>query len=397
MQIISGRLERVPSYLFAQLVSARKEAEKKGLSIIDLGIGDPDIPTPPHIVERMREAVQNPLYHRYDETNKGLPLFREAVVRWYRRRFGVELDIEEVLTLIGCKEGLAHIIWAFVEKPDDIVLVPDPAYPVYRNNTLLAGGTPYPMPLKRENGFLPDLKAIPGEIARKAKLMFLNYPNNPTGSVATREFFEEVVEFALKNEIIVCHDCAYSEIYYDEPPISFLSVQGAKEVGVEFHSLSKTYNMTGWRIGFVVGNEKVINVLTSLKSHLDSGVFMAIQDVAAYALDNPQGYPEKMRAIYRERRDIMVEGLREAGFDVPYPPATFYIWVPLPPNTSSGEWAGRLLNETGIVLTPGRGYGENGEGYVRIALTIKGDDVGDLLREAVERIKKFMKKGEGNR
>jgi len=392
-----SRLERVPRYLFAQLVSARKEAEKKGLSIIDLGIGDPDIPTPPHIVERMREAVQNPLYHRYDETDKGLPVFREAVVKWYRKRFEVELDTEEVLSLIGCKEGLAHIIWAFVEKPDDIVLVPDPAYPVYKNNTLLAGGTPFTMPLKRENAFLPDLQAIPEEIARKVKLMFLNYPNNPTGSVAPKEFFEEVVEFAHKYDIIVCHDCAYSEIYFQAPPCSFLSVPGAKEIGVEFHSLSKTYNMTGWRVGFVVGNEDVINILTSFKSHIDSGVFMAIQDVAAYALENPRGYPEKMREIYRERRDIMVEGLRKAGLDVSSPLATFYIWLPLPSGISSGDWAGKLLDETGVVVTPGMGYGENGEGYVRIALTVKGEDVEAALREAGERIEKFILRGGGNK
>lgn len=389
-----NRLQRVPSYLFAQLVSARKEAEKKGLSIIDLGIGDPDIPTPPHIVERMKEAVQNPLYHRYDETNKGLPIFREAVVKWYKQRFGVELDIEEVLSLIGCKEGLAHIIWAFVEKPEDIVLVPDPAYPVYRNNTLLAGGTAYLMPLRKDNAFLPDLKAIPEEVARRAKLMFLNYPNNPTGAIAPKEFFEEVVEFAHKYDLIVCHDCAYSEIYFGTPPISFLSVDGAKEIGVEFHSLSKTYNMTGWRVGFVLGNKEVINVLTSFKSHIDSGVFMAIQDVAAYALENPNGYPEKMREIYKERRDIMVEELREAGLEVTPPPATFYIWVPLPPGISSGEWAGRLLDKTGVVVTPGRGYGENGEGYVRIALTVKGEAVEEMLREAGRRIREFLAGGE---
>lgn len=390
-----SRLQRVPSYLFAQLVSARKEAEKRGLSIIDLGIGDPDIPTPPHIVERMREAVKNPFYHRYDETNKGLPIFREAVVKWYKQRFGVELDAEEVLSLIGCKEGLAHIIWAFVEKPDDIVLVPDPAYPVYKNNTLLAGGTPYPMPLLEKNAFLPDLEIIPEEVARKAKLMFLNYPNNPTGSIAPREFFEEVVEFAHKYDIIVCHDCAYSEVYFSTPPISLLSLDGAKEIGVEFHSLSKTYNMTGWRVGFVVGNEAVINVLSSFKSHIDSGVFMAIQDVAAYALENPNGYPERMREIYKKRRDIMVEELNEAGLKVSPPPATFYIWVSLPPNTSSADWAGKLLDETGVVVTPGRGYGENGEGFVRIALTVKGEDVEAILREAGKRIREFLLRGGG--
>ncbi|MGC9004052.1 MAG: LL-diaminopimelate aminotransferase [bacterium] len=390
-----SRLERVPPYLFTQLVSARKEAEKKGLAIIDLGIGDPDMPTPPHIVERMREAVLNADYHRYDETGKGLPIFREAVIKWYKRRFGVELKMEEVLSLIGCKEGLAHIIWALVESKEDIVLVPDPAYPVYKNNTLLAGGTPYLMPLRRENAFLPDLKAIPKEVAKKAKLMFLNYPNNPTGSIAPLDFFKEVVEFALENEIIVCHDCAYSEIYYESPPPSFLSAPGAKEIGIEFHSLSKTFNMTGWRVGFAVGKEKLINILASFKSHIDSGVFMAIQDVAAFALENPNGYPEKMREVYRRRRDIMVNGLKEAGLDVSPPPATFYIWIPIPSGYSSAEWAGRLLNEEGVVVTPGRGYGENGEGYVRIALTVKGE-AEVILREAVRRIKNFLSRGEGN-
>lgn len=385
----SNRLKRIPPYLFSQLVNARREAERKGLSIIDLGIGDPDIPTPPHIVERMKIAVENPEYHRYDESLKGIPIFREAVVKWYKERFGVDLDMEEVLALIGCKEGLAHLIWAYIGRKDDLVLLPDPAYPVYKNNTLLAGGTPYFMPLLRSNAFLPAIDDIPEEIAQQAVLMFLNYPNNPTGAVAPLDFFKEVVEFARKYDIIVCNDCTYSEIYFSSPPHSILEVEGAKEVAVEFHSLSKTFNMTGWRVGFVVGKKEVIDTLASFKSHIDSGVFMAIQDVAGYALTHPNGHPERMREVYRKRRDIVVEGLKETGMDVPVPPATFYVWVPTAPHSSS-DLSAKLLNEAGVVVTPGVGYGEHGEGYIRIALTVKHTEPERMLREAVSRIKQVL-------
>ncbi len=391
----SNRLKRIPPYLFTQLVNARREAESKGLSIIDLGIGDPDIPTPPHIVERMKIAVENPEYHRYDESLKGIPIFREAVVKWYKERFGVDLDTEEVLALIGCKEGLAHLIWAYIGRKDDLVLLPDPAYPVYKNNTLLAGGTPHFMPLLRSNAFLPVIDDIPEEVAEQAALLFLNYPNNPTGAVAPLDFFKEVVEFARKYDIIVCNDCTYSEIYFSSPPHSILEVEGAKDVAVEFHSLSKTFNMTGWRVGFVVGKREVIDTLASFKSHIDSGVFMAIQDVAGYALTHPNGHPERMREIYRKRRDIVVDGLREAGMDVPVPPATFYVWVPTDPYSSS-DLSAKLLNEAGVVVTPGVGYGEHGEGYIRIALTVKHSEPERVLREAVDRISEFWR-GEAHR
>lgn len=391
----SNRLKRIPPYLFTQLVNARREAESKGLSILDLGIGDPDIPTPPHIVERMKIAVENPEYHRYDESLKGIPIFREAVVKWYKERFGVDLDTEEVLALIGCKEGLAHLIWAYIGRKDDLVLLPDPAYPVYKNNTLLAGGTPHFMPLLRSNAFLPVIDDIPEEVAEQAALLFLNYPNNPTGAVAPLDFFKEVVEFARKYDIIVCNDCTYSEIYFSSPPHSILEVEGAKDVAVEFHSLSKTFNMTGWRVGFVVGKREVIDTLASFKSHIDSGVFMAIQDVAGYALTHPNGHPERMREIYRKRRDIVVDGLREAGMDVPVPPATFYVWVPTDPYSSS-DLSAKLLNEAGVVVTPGVGYGEHGEGYIRIALTVKHSEPERVLREAVDRISEFWR-GEAHR
>lgn len=377
------RLKKLPPYLFKAIDEKKAEVRAKGIDIIDLGVGDPDIPTPQHIVEELKRAADDPANHRYPSYS-GMREFRETVAQWYKRRFGVDLDPDnEVVSLIGSKEGIAHFPLAFV-NPGDVVLVPSPAYPVYRISTLFAGGEAYIMPLREENDFLPALAAIPPEILKRAKVMFINYPNNPTSAIADKGFFQKVAEFAKKNRIIVCHDAAYTEMAFDgyQPP-SFLEVEGAKDVGVEFHSLSKTYNMTGWRIGFAVGNKEAIGGLGAIKTNIDSGAFQAVQLAAIKALTGPQDCVAEMRKIYQERRDVMVEGLVGAGFEVRKPKATFYLWVKVPDGYTSAEIATRLIEETGVVVTPGNGFGEPGEGYFRIALTQDKD----RLQEAVERIR----------
>ncbi|MEW6410579.1 MAG: LL-diaminopimelate aminotransferase [Nitrospirota bacterium] len=380
---LAERVRNLPPYLFAAIDQMKQEAIAEGVDLIDLSIGDPDMPTPVNIVERMKKAVEDPANHRYP-SYEGMLSFREAVADWYKRRFNVEADPEnEVLSLIGSKEGIGHIPLAFVNL-GDIVLVPSPCYPVYPIGTLLAGGEPYFMPLRKENGFLPDLKSIPSNMAKKAKLMFINYPNNPTSAVAERPFFEEVIEFALKNNIIVCHDAAYSEIYFDGyKPISFLSVPGAMEVGIEFHSLSKTYNMTGWRIGFAVGNEKIISGLGRIKTNLDSGIFQAIQEAGIEALNTEEGVLREIRDTYQRRRDVLISGLTQAGLKTTLSKATFYVWMGIPEGFTSSDFTALLLKEAGVLTTPGNGFGDAGEGYIRIALTV-GEE---RLTEAVERIK----------
>ncbi len=380
---LARRLRALPPYLFAELDRKKEALLKKGVDVIDLGVGDPDLPTPKRVVERMREAVLDPSNHRYP-SYEGLREFREAAARWYLRRFGVELDpSREVMALIGSKEGIAHIPLAFV-NPGDGVLVPDPGYPVYSAATILAGGTPHPIPLLEERGFLPDLPAIPKDVAKGAKLLFLNYPNNPTSAVASKGFFEEVVAFAKEFDLIVCHDAAYSELYFESPPPSFLEAEGAKEVGVEFHSLSKTYRMTGWRIGFVVGSEDVIRGLRGVKTNVDSGVFQAIQIAAIEALEGDQRDVEEGREIFRRRRDLMLKELGALGLEVFPSPATFYLWVKVPQGHTSTSFCELVLLEAGVVFTPGVGFGKYGEGYVRIALTV-GEE---RLEEALERLKK---------
>jgi len=310
--------------------------------------------------------------------------FREAAARWYRQRFGVSLDpATEVIALIGSKEGIAHIPLAFI-NPGDIVLVPDPGYPVYNTATLFAGGQPHFMPLLKQNNFLPDFSAIPAEVLRQAKLMYLNYPNNPTAAVADRSFYEEAVDFARRHGIILCHDAAYTELCFDgyRPP-SILEIPGAKEVAVEFHSLSKTYNMTGWRIAFVVGNAEIVAALGQVKTNIDSGVSQAIQEAGITALSGDQGHLDAMRSVYQERRDLLTGGLREAGLDVAVPRATFYLWITVPPGFSSESFTAHLLTRAGIVTTPGNGFGAAGEGYIRMALTVDKS----LIAEAVKRIK----------
>jgi LL-diaminopimelate aminotransferase len=383
---LAERVKNLPPYLFARIDAMKEEALKKGVDLIDLSIGDPDIPTPEHIVEAMKKAVENPAHHRYP-SYKGMLSYREAVSRWYKKRFDVTLDPNtEVISLIGSKEGIGHIPLAFV-NPGDIVLVPTPGYPVYSIGTLFAGGENYFMPLKEENNYLPDLKSISENVLKKAKLMFINYPNNPTSAVASRQFFEEVINIASKYDIIVCHDAAYSEIYYDdEKPLSFLEIEGAKEVGIEMHSLSKTYNMTGWRIGYAVGNKDVIAGLGKIKTNLDSGVFQAIQEASIAALETDENVLSALRKTYQERRDTLYEGLKEAGISAEKPKATFYLWVKTPEGFDSTSFTAHLLEKAGVLTTPGNGFGDPGEGYVRFALTVPVE----RIKEAVERIKKSL-------
>lgn len=385
----ASRLDGIPPYLFREIARLKTKAIAEGRDLIDFGIGDPDQPTPQPIIDRLAKAANDPVTHRYDETDYGWPEFVESVADWYCRRFGVELDAGkgEVLLLIGSKEGLAHLAWAYID-PGDISLVPDPGYTVYKVGTAMAGGTPHAMPLLAENGFLPDLSAIPSDVARKAKLMYLNYPNNPTAATATLDFFTDVVAFAREYDIIVCHDCAYSEVSYDgyRAP-SFLQAPGAKDVGVEMHSLSKTYNMTGWRIGWAVGNAEIIAGLNKLKSNVDSKQFPAISEAAAYALRHLDGSPETL-AIYQRRRDILIDGLNSMGWSLPRTKATLYVWVPVPPGYTSIEFAKALLENAGILVVPGVAYGRYGEGYVRFSLTVSGDHNGERVAEAVDRIRR---------
>jgi LL-diaminopimelate aminotransferase len=379
------RIEQIPPYLFAEIDKKKQEMRQKGMDLIDLGIGDPDLPTPKLIIERLKVASENPKNHRYP-SYEGMIEFRTAVAQWYDRRFGVKLDPRtEVLSLIGSKEGIAHIPLAFV-NPGDYVLVPNPGYPVYRVSTLFAGGIPYFLPLRKENGFLPRLSEIPEAVAQKAKIIFINYPNNPTSAIAERSFFEEIVAFARRYQIIVCHDAAYSEIAFDGyQPLSFLEVEGAKEVGVEFHSLSKTFNMTGWRIGFVVGHSEIVSGLGRIKTNIDSGLFQAIQEAGTEALNHLDTPLPEIINIYERRRDVMVKGLQEIGLEVDHPRATFYLWIQVPKGYSSAQFSTLLIEKGGIVATPGNGFGEEGEGYIRMAITV--DET--RLKEAIERLKRI--------
>jgi LL-diaminopimelate aminotransferase len=366
MDMYAARMSDLPPYLFARIDEMKAQQQKKGTDIIDLGVGDPDLPTPVHIVSSLCEAAKNPENHHYP-SYAGMPEYRSAVADWYKKRFSVSLDTKkEVIALMGSKDGIAHIAEAFVD-PGDYVLVPSPGYPVYRTGTLFAEGRVHEMPLTRRNNFVPLLENVPKKIAKAAKLMFINYPNNPTAAVAPAGFYREVVDFASDHGIVVVSDNAYSEIAYDgyRAP-SFLETQGAMEVGVEMHSLSKTYNMTGWRIGMAVGNEEILAGLGRVKTNVDSGVFNAVQRAAITALSGPQDCVKDACAIYEERRDVLVAGLRSLGFDLAAPEATFYVWLPV---QDCMAFAAKLLSEAGIVATPGVGFGSSGEGYVRFALT----------------------------
>lgn len=384
----ASRLSKTPPYLFGEIMRVKAQAIQEGKDLIDFGIGDPDRPTPKPVIDKLCEAANDPQTHRYDESDYGWPDFINAAAEWCNRRFGLELDPSkgEVIQVIGSKEGLAHLAWAFVEE-DDVCLVPDPGYTVYKVNAAMAGGTTYAMPLHAENNFLPDLSAIPTDVARKSKLMYLNYPNNPTGATATKEFFAEVVEFAKNYEVIVCHDAAYTEVAFDgyKAP-SFLEVPDAKNVGIEIHSLSKTFNMTGWRIGFAIGNADILAGLDKMKSFVDSNQFPAIAIASAYILRSGEDNRDTL-ALYQKRRDILVDGLNSLGWNLPKSKATLYIWAPVPKGYTSIEFAKTLIEKAGVLVVPGVGYGEHGEGYVRFSLTVNGDKNGERVAEAIERIK----------
>src|SRR3990167_5467177 len=380
----SKRLENLPPYLFAEIDKAKRYARQEGRDLIDLGVGDPDLPTPGHIIEKLSEAAKDPRNHRY-ALDQGIPELRRAIAGWYKRRFNVALDPEtEILPLIGSKEGIAHMPLAFV-NPGDYVLAPDPGYPPYRGSAILSDGQSFSMPLLVENSFLPDFKEIPLKIRKKAKLMFLNYPNNQTAAVANKEFYLKVIDFAFKYNTIIAHDAAYSELSYaDYRPMSFLELEGAKNTGVEFHSLSKTYNMSGWRIGWVCGNAHILSGIARVKSNIDSGIFSAIQIAGIAALTGPEEHIQKIRAIYQERRDVLCAGLKSIGWNFLKTKATFYVWVSVPKGYDSRGFAALLLEKCDIVVTPGVGFGKCGEGYIRFALTVSKERV----QEAIERIQK---------
>ena len=376
------RVKDLPPYLFATIDKMKEKAVSRGIDLIDMSIGDPDIPTPKHIVESMRKAVKNPAHHQYP-SYVGMLSFRQAVADWYKKRFNVTLNPKtEVLSLIGSKEGIGHMPLAFI-NPGDYVLVPSPGYPVYPVATLFAGGKIHEMPLLEKNNYLPDLQAIPRNVLKKAKLMFVNYPNNPTAACADRAFYKKLIAFAAEHNIIICHDAAYTEMYYDgEKPLSFLQIPGAKNVGIEVHSLSKTYNMTGWRVAFAVGNKDVIAGLGKIKTNIDSGIFQAIQEAGIEALNTDDKVLKKLRDTYQGRRDALHEGLTKLGLEVNKPDATFYLWTKCPKGMSSMEFTAHLLNKAGILTTPGNGFGAPGEGYIRFALTVPVK----RIKEAVKRI-----------
>ena len=379
------RIQELPPYLFAEIDRKKRAAQAKGVDLIDLGIGDPDIPTPGRIVQRLTEAVMKPANHRYP-SSAGMMEFRQAVADWYGRRFGVTLDAAtEVVSLIGSKEGVANMAVAYVD-PGDVVLVPTPAYPVYEIGTNFNGGEVFFLPLTRENGFLPDLSSIPSDVLERAKMLWINYPNNPTGAVADESFLKEAVEFAHRHNIVLCHDAAYTELGFDgyRAP-SILQVDGAKEVAIEFHSLSKTFNMTGWRIAMAVGCPELVGTLAQVKGNVDSGVFQPVQEAAILALEHAEEFLEPIREVYQERRDTVMDGLHRAGFELPVPRATFYVWLPVPGGWTSADFTARFLDEAGIVTTPGNGFGEPGEGFIRMTLCSPAE----RLKEAVERLQQL--------
>jgi LL-diaminopimelate aminotransferase len=372
---ISNRIKEIKPYLFMEI--SRKIAAKRaeGADVISFGIGDPDIPTPDHIVNSIIEASKVSANHRYPESD-GLPEFRKVISEWYNKRFSVSLNPNtEIVPLIGAKEGIAHFPLC-VMNPGEIGIVPDPGYPVYSIGNLFAGGETFYAPLKEENEWLVDLEAIPSEIAKRAKLMWLCYPNNPTGAIASAEYFESAVKFCKQNDIILCHDACYSEIAYDGyKPISLMEIDGAKEISIEFHSLSKSYNMTGWRAGMAVGNEELIKVLTIVKSNIDSGIPQAIQYGAMEALTASQECIQDNIDIYTRRRDKVINALQAIGLEIVPPKAGLYIWVRIPKGFTSAEFATALLDEKDLVVTPGSGYGEYGEGYIRFSLTLNDSDL----------------------
>ncbi len=373
------RIQKLPPYVFARLDELKAKAREQGLDLIDLGMGNPDGATPAPVVEAAIAALKDPANHGYPPF-EGTASFRRAITNWYHRRYGVVLDPDsEALPLLGSKEGLTHLALAYV-NPGDLVLVPSPAYPAHFRGPAIAGGKIHSLILKPENDWLIDLAAIPDEVARQAKILYFNYPSNPTAATAPREFFEEIVAFARKYEILLVHDLCYAELAFDGyQPTSLLEIPGAKEIGVEFHTLSKTYNMAGWRVGFVVGNRHVIQGLRTLKTNLDYGIFAALQKAAETALQLPDVYLHEVQQRYRTRRDFLIHGLGELGWDIPKTKATMYLWVKCPVGMGSTDFALNVLQQTGVVVTPGNAFGVAGEGYVRISLIADCDRLGEVL------------------
>lgn len=379
----ADRVKELPPYLFAAIDKMKAEARERGVDLIDFGIGDPDLPTPVHIVEALRAAAGRAELHRYPAYAGSLRC-RQAAATFYARRFGVKLDPTcEVLTLIGSKDGISHLPLA-ITNPGDLALVPDPAYPVYATTTRFVGGEVHTFGLLPGQEFLPDLDRIPDEVARRAKLIYINYPNNPTGGVATLEDLARVLAFARRNDLLIVSDLAYSEMFLDDTrPPSLLELDGARQRCIEFYSLSKTYNMTGWRVGFAVGNAELVGALGKIKTNMDSGVFGVVQEAAVAALEGDEGCVESLRAVYRQRRDLLVQGLKELGLEVRPQRATFYLFAPVPGGAGSMDYAARLLHEIGVVVTPGVGFGERGEGFIRFSLTVETT----RIRQAVERMR----------
>jgi len=378
--VMSERLEKLPPYLFAEIDRLKREAVARGRDIIDMGVGDPDIPTPSFIIEALNRASRDAKNHRY-ALDAGMPQLRKTIAEWYEERYGVILNPDlEILPLIGSKEGIGHMPLAIL-NPGEVALIPDPGYPPYRSGTVFAGGIPCLMPLLAENYFLPDFGEIDETHLKRAKMMFLNYPNNPTTACAPRGFMEDALRFGKKHGLAVCYDAAYAEMGFEgyEAP-SFLQIEGAKERCIEFHSLSKTFNMTGWRIGFAVGNADLIRFLGRVKSNVDSGIFQAIQWAGVAALQDGAEEAKKIMKVYEERRNVLITGLRKLGWEnIEMPAATFYVWIPVPPGYTSQEIALKFLKEADMVVTPGNGFGANGEGYFRIALTVPKERIEEAL------------------
>tara|TARA_Y100001970_G_scaffold177878_1_gene216747 strand:+ start:9075 stop:10238 length:1164 start_codon:yes stop_codon:yes gene_type:complete len=384
---LSDRIESLPPYLFAQISKIIAKKKEEGIDVISLGIGDPDLPTPTHIIDRLVKAANNPVNHRYPES-EGLPEFRQAVALYYKNRHNVELDFEdEVTSLIGSKEAIINFSLCVI-NPGDYALVTDPGYPVYEIGTMLAGGESYKLPLTAEQDWLPDLDSIPNDILTKSKILWINYPNNPTGAIANDDFYNKVIAWGIKNDIIIAHDLAYSEVTYDNYSApSILEYPNAKDICIELNSLSKSYNMTGWRIAMAVGNKELVQALRTIKSNIDSGAPQAIQEMAIEALTGPRDDIIEHNRIYQQRRDKVVASLEKIGLTVHNPKASLYVWARIPSNEeSSAAFVTKIIDETGVVLTPGNGYGEHGEGYIRVSLTTPDD----LLDAALLRLNDYI-------
>lgn len=382
----ADRIAQLPPYLFAEIDRKVARARAAGVDIISFGVGDPDLPTPPHVVDALAQAARDAATHRYPSYT-GMPEFRSSIADWYRRRFDVSLDPEtEVQPLVGSKEGIYHLPVAFVD-PGDAVLVPDPGYPVYETGTILAGGECFYMPLTRDNDFVPDFGAVPDDVRKRSRVMWLNYPSNPTAATVDLAFFERAVEFCIQNDLLLAHDAAYTEITFDGYTApSVLQAPSAKDCAVEFHSLSKSYNMTGWRVGWVSGSPVAIEALKRLKTNIDSGIFNALQRAGIAALDGPQDHLRATLERYRARRDLLCDGLKSIGIVIEPPRGSIYVWVPVPDGHTSETFTAFLLEAAGVVVAPGTGYGPSGEGFVRFSLTLADD----RLEEGVERLRRVI-------